>query len=65
MNGATAGSKYELTDANVIRNVKFRVLTLQNEGGVSREGPLRGTSDVVVTGSYDVEGLDKGGLRKS
>ena len=65
MSGATAESKYGHTDANVIPNVKFRGLTLQNEGGVWSEVALRGISDVVMTSSYDIEGLEKGGLRKS
>jgi hypothetical protein len=35
-------------------------LTLENEGGIGRDGTLQGKSNVGITSSYDVEGLDKG-----
>jgi hypothetical protein len=60
MNSAIAEGKYEHTDANVMRNVEVRSLTLENEGGIFRDGTLRGRSHVGITHSYDVEGLDKG-----
>jgi len=40
--------------------LEYRSLTLENEGEIDREGTLQGRSDVVMTCSYDVEGLDKG-----
>jgi len=58
MNSAIAKGKHEHTDANVIRNVEVRSLTLEN-GGISREGTLQGRSNVVITRSYDVVGFDK------
>ena len=59
MNSAIAKGKYEHTDANVIRNVEVRSLTLENEGGKGRDGTLQGRSNVGITRNYDVEGLDK------
>jgi hypothetical protein len=59
MNSAIAEGKYEHTDANVIRNVEVRSLTLEN-GGIRRDDMLQGRSNVGITRSYDVEGLDKG-----
>jgi hypothetical protein len=49
-------------DANVIRNVEVRSLTLKNEGETGRDGTLQGRSNVGITRSYDVKGLVKGGL---
>jgi hypothetical protein len=60
MNSAIAEGKYEHTDANVIRNIEVRSLTLENEGGIGRDGMLQGRCNVGITHSYDVEGLDKG-----
>jgi hypothetical protein len=60
MNSAIAEGKYEHTDANVIRNVEVRSLTLENEGGIGRDGTFQGRCNVGITRSYDVEGLDKG-----
>jgi hypothetical protein len=60
MNSATAEGKYEHTDANVIRNMEFRSPTLENGGGIARDGTLQARSDVEITRGYDVEGLDKG-----
>jgi len=60
VNSAIAEGKYEHTDANVIRNVEVRSLTLENEGGIGRDDTLQGRSNVGITRSYDVEGLDKG-----
>jgi len=57
---AIAEGKYEHTDANIIRNVEVRSLTLENEGGIGRDGTLQGRSNVGITRSYDVEGLGKG-----
>ena len=34
-------------------------MTLENEGGIGRDGTLQGRSNVGVTSNYDVEGLDK------
>jgi hypothetical protein len=59
INSATAEGKYD-ANVNVICNVEVRSLTLENERGIDREGMLQGRSDVVMTRSYDVEGLDKG-----
>jgi len=59
MNSAIAEGKYEHTDANVIRNVEVRSLTLENEGGIGRDGTLQGRSNEGITCSYDVEGLVK------
>jgi hypothetical protein len=59
INSAIAEGKYKHTDANVIRNIDIRSLILENEGGISREGTLQGRSDVVMTRSYDVKGLDE------
>ena len=60
MKSAIDESKYEHTDADVIRIVEVRGLTLQNERGTGREGVLRGRSDVIMTCSNNVEGLYKG-----
>ena len=60
MNSAVAEGKYDHTDATVIRNVEVRNLTFENEGGIGRDGTLQGRSDVGITRSCDVEGLDKG-----
>ena len=60
MNSAFGEGKYEHANANVIRNVEVRGLILENEGGIGRDGTLQGRSDVGITRSYDVEGLDKG-----
>ena len=60
MNSAIAEGKYEHTDANIIRNVEVRSLTLENEGGIGRDGTLQGRSNVGITRSHDVERLDKG-----
>jgi hypothetical protein len=60
MNRAIAEGKYEHTAANVIQNVEVRSSTLENEGGIGRDGRLQGRSDVGITRSYDVEGLVKG-----
>ena len=60
MNSAIAEGKFEHTDANIIRNVEVRSLTLENEGGIGRDGTLQGRSNVGITRSYDVEGLGKG-----
>jgi len=38
MNSAIAEGKYEHTDANVIRNVEIRILTIENEGEIDRDG---------------------------
>jgi len=35
-------------------------LSLENEGGIGRDGTLQGRYDVGITRNYDVEGLDKG-----
>jgi beta-mannanase len=59
MNSAVAEGKYERTDANVIQNVEARNLTLEN-GRIGRDGTLQGRSNVGITSSCDVEGLDKG-----
>jgi hypothetical protein len=59
MNSAIAESKYEHNDACVIRNLEVRNLTLENDGGIGRDGTLQGRSSVGITSSYDVEGLDK------
>jgi len=40
-NSAIAKGKHEHTDANEIRNVEVRSLTLENEGGKVRDGTLR------------------------
>jgi hypothetical protein len=61
MNSAVAEGKNEYTDAKVIRNVEVRSFILENEGGMGRDGTLQGRSNVGITRSYDVEGLDKGG----
>jgi hypothetical protein len=58
MNSAIVEGKYEHADANVIRNVEVRSLTLGN-GGISRDGTLQGRYNVGITRSYDVERLDK------
>jgi predicted aspartyl protease len=60
INSAVAEGKNDDTDANVIRNVKVRNLILENEGRIGRNGTFQGRSNVGITGSYDVEGLDKG-----
>jgi hypothetical protein len=60
MNSAIAEGKYEHNDACVIRNLDVRNLTLENDGGIGRDGTLQGRSSVGNTRSYDVEGLDKG-----
>jgi hypothetical protein len=60
MNSAIAEGKYKQTDANVIRNVEARSLTLKNEGGIGLDGTLQESSNVVITRSYDVENLGKG-----
>jgi len=60
MNSAIVEGKYEHTDADVIRNVEVRNLTLEYEGVIGRDGTLQGRSNVVITRSYDVESLDKG-----
>ena len=59
-NSAIAEGKSEHTDANKIRNLEVRNLTLENEGGIGRDGTLQGRSNVRITRSYDVEGLGKG-----
>jgi hypothetical protein len=59
-NSAIVEGKYKHTDANVIRNVEVRTLTVENEGGIGRDGTLQGRYNVGITRSYDVEGLDKG-----
>jgi hypothetical protein len=61
MNSAFAEGKNECTDANVIKNVEVRSLILENEEGIGRDSMLQGRSNVGITRSYDVEGLDKGG----
>jgi hypothetical protein len=61
MNSAVVEDKIVHTDANVLRNVEVRSLILENEGGVGRDGTLQGRSNVGITRSYNVEGLDKGG----
>ena len=45
MNSAIAEGKYEHTDANVIQNVEVRSLTLENEGGIGRDGTLQERSN--------------------
>jgi hypothetical protein len=60
MNSAIAEGKYEHTDGNVIQNIEVRSLTLENEGGIGRDGMLQGTCNVGITHSCDIEGLDKG-----
>ena len=60
MNSTTAKGKCEHTDANVMQNVELRSLTIKNEGGIGRDGMLHGRSNVGITRSYDIEGLDKG-----
>jgi hypothetical protein len=59
-NGAIAEGKYVHTDVNVIQKVEVRSLTLKNEREIGRDGTLQGRSNVGITRSYDVEGLDKG-----
>jgi hypothetical protein len=46
MNSVIAKGKYEHTDANVMRNVEVRSLTIENEGGIVRDGTLQGRSNV-------------------
>jgi hypothetical protein len=58
-NNSIAEGKYEHTDDNVIRKVEVRSLTLENGRGKDREVTLQGRSDIVMTCSYDVEGLDR------
>jgi hypothetical protein len=60
MNCAVAEGKNERTDAKVIRNVEVRSLILEKEGGIGRDGTLQGRSNVGITRSYDIDGLDKG-----
>jgi hypothetical protein len=60
MNSAIVEGKYEHNDACVIWNLEVRNFTLENDGGIGREGTLEGRSSVGITRSYDVEGLDKG-----
>jgi hypothetical protein len=40
MNSAIAEGKCEHADANVIRNIEVRSLTLENERGIGRDGTL-------------------------
>jgi hypothetical protein len=60
MHSAVAEGKNEHNDANVIGNVEVRSLILENEGEIGRDGTLQGRSNVGITRSYDVDGLDKG-----
>jgi hypothetical protein len=57
INSAIAEGKEEHSDANVIRNIEVRSLTLENGRGTDREGTLQGRSDIVMTRRYGVEGL--------
>jgi hypothetical protein len=59
MNSVIAEGKEEHSDANVIRNVEVRGLTLENGRGKDRDGTLQERSDIVMTRSYDVKGLDR------
>ena len=59
MNSAITEGKYEHNDNNVICNLEVRNLTLENDGGIGRDGTLQGRSSVGSIHSYDVEGLDK------
>ena len=58
-NSAIAKGKHEHTDANVIRNIEVRSLTLENEGGKVRDGTLKGRYNVGITRNYSVEVLNK------
>lgn len=58
-NNTTAKGKYEHTDANIVRSIEIRSLTLEHGRGADGKATTDGRSDLRTRCEYDVGGLDK------